>query len=67
MTALAAADLPRSRTDWTRPEVEALYALPFVELVFRAATVHREAFEPTEVQLSRLLSIKTGGCAADYG
>ena len=67
MTALAAADLPRTRTDWSRAEVEALYALPFVELVFRAASVHREAFEPTEVQLSRLLSIKTGGCAEDCG
>ena len=42
--------------------VEALFALPFAELQFRAQTVHREHFDPTEVQLSTLLSVKTGGC-----
>ena len=53
------------RQDWTRAEVRALFALPFPELMFRAATVHREHFEPSEVQISTLLSIKTGGCPED--
>ena len=55
------------RTDWTREEIAALFDLPFTELVFRAATVHRERFAADEVQLSTLLSIKTGGCAEDCG
>jgi biotin synthase len=46
-------------------EVEALFALPFTELLFQAQTVHRQHFNPTEVQLSTLLSIKTGGCPED--
>ena len=50
-----------------RAEIEALFALPFTELVFRAAAVHRANFDPVEVQLSRLLSIKTGGCAENCG
>lgn len=54
-------------TKWTREDVEALMALPFAELVFRAAEVHREHFNPSEVQASRLLSIKTGGCPEDCG
>src|ERR1700680_67600 len=53
------------RPDWTRVEVRALFALPFPELMFRAGLVHRENFEPTEVQISTLLSIKTGGCPED--
>lgn len=52
---------------WARADVEALMALPFAELVFRAAEVHREHFNPNEVQASRLLSIKTGGCPEDCG
>ncbi|NML19207.1 biotin synthase BioB, partial [Azohydromonas sp. G-1-1-14] len=44
-----------------------LYELPFMELMFRAQQVHREHFDPSEVQLSTLLSIKTGGCAEDCG
>ena len=63
MPAFAAASLPRH--DWTREEVRALFALPFPELMFRAALVHRENFEPSEVQISTLLSIKTGGCPED--
>jgi biotin synthase len=47
---------------WRVEEVEALFELPFNELLFRAQTVHREHFDPSEVQLSTLLSIKTGGC-----
>ena len=57
--------LPLPRHDWTREQVRALFALPFPELMFRAATVHRENFDPTEVQISTLLSIKTGGCPED--
>jgi biotin synthase len=53
------------RHDWTREEVGALFALPFPELIFRAQTVHRRHFDPTEVQISTLLSIKTGGCPED--
>jgi biotin synthase len=53
------------RHDWTRAEVRALFDLPFPELMFRAQSVHRENFDPTEVQISTLLSIKTGGCPED--
>ncbi len=53
------------RHDWTLDQVEALYNLPFNDLVFRAQSVHREHFDPNKVQLSTLLSIKTGGCPED--
>ncbi len=53
------------RNDWTRAEVEALFALPFPELMFEAARIHRLHFDPSEVQISTLLSIKTGGCPED--
>ena len=55
------------RHDWTLEEVEALFELPFTELLFRAATVHRRWFDPSEVQISQLLSVKTGGCAENCG
>jgi biotin synthase len=55
------------RHDWTRAEALALYELPFMDLLFRAQTAHRAAFDPNKVQMSRLLSIKTGGCAEDCG
>ena len=55
------------RHDWTRAEAQALYDLPFNDLLFRAATVQRRHFDPNKVQLARLLSIKTGGCAEDCG
>jgi len=61
------ADPAQPRHDWTRDEVEALFALPFTELVFQAAQVHRRWFDPTELQLSQLLSVKTGGCAENCG
>ncbi len=60
-------DLAIPRHDWTLEEVEALFEQPFMELVFRAAEVHRKTFDPSEIQLSRLLSIKTGGCAENCG
>ncbi|MBX3619288.1 MAG: biotin synthase BioB [Rhizobacter sp.] len=50
---------------WSVADIEALFDLPFAELMHRAQTVHREHFDPTEVQLSTLLSIKTGGCPED--
>jgi biotin synthase len=53
------------RHDWTRAEIRALFALPFPELIFRAQSIHRLHFDPTEVQISTLLSIKTGGCPED--
>jgi biotin synthase len=64
--AAASADMSGTvRHDWTREEVRALFALPFPELMFRAQGVHRCYFDPTEVQISTLLSIKTGGCPED--
>jgi len=53
------------RHDWSQAEVEALFALPFSDLIFRAQTVHRQNFDPNKVQMSTLLSIKTGGCPED--
>jgi biotin synthase len=53
------------RHDWTREEVGALLALPLPELIFRAQTAHRRFFDPCAVQISTLLSIKTGGCPED--
>ena len=62
---LAAARGAPLRHDWTRAEVRALFDLPFPELMFRAQSVHRDNFDPAAVQISTLLSIKTGGCAED--
>ncbi len=53
------------RHDWSRKELLALFDLPFPELLFRAASVHREHFDPAQVQVSTLLSVKTGGCPED--
>ncbi|HTW22495.1 MAG TPA: biotin synthase BioB [Candidatus Baltobacteraceae bacterium] len=53
------------RHDWTREEIRGIYELPFPELIFRAQTAHRAFHKPDEVQLCRLLSIKTGGCPED--
>jgi biotin synthase len=64
---MPAVDPATPRYDWTLAEIEALFDLPFTELVFRAASVHRRWFDPTEVQISQLLSIKTGGCPEDCG
>ena len=57
----------RPARPWTVEAVEALYALPFSDLIYRAQSVHRENFDPNAVQLSTLLSIKTGGCPEDCG
>ncbi|WP_297528636.1 biotin synthase BioB [Thiohalobacter sp.] len=53
------------RHDWQREEIEALFAEPFMDLMYRAQQVHREHFMPGEVQVSTLLSIKTGACPED--
>lgn len=53
------------RHDWTREDALTLFALPFADLVFRAQSVHRRHFDPNRVQVSTLLSVKTGGCPED--
>ena len=53
------------RHDWTREELQALFDLPFNDLIFQAHSVHRQAFDPNQVQVSTLLSIKTGACPED--
>ncbi|MBT1154065.1 biotin synthase BioB [Aminobacter anthyllidis] len=63
----AAEPLTGARPRWSRADAQAIYDLPFNDLIFQAQTVHRENFDPNRVQLSRLLSIKTGGCPEDCG
>lgn len=53
------------RNDWTLEEIKDIYNAPLLELVYRAATVHREFQESNEVQVCTLLSVKTGGCSED--
>lgn len=53
------------RTDWTRAEITAIYNTPVLDLMYRAATVHRQHHDPQEVQVCTLLSVKTGGCPED--
>ncbi len=53
------------RHDWTLAEVESLFAMPFVDLLFHAQRIHRQHHEPSTVQMSTLLSIKTGACPED--
>jgi biotin synthase len=55
------------RHDWRQDEIEALFGLPFMDLLYRAQGVHRSHFDPNQVQMSSLLSIKTGACAEDCG
>ena len=55
------------RHDWQRAEADALYALPFSDLIFQAQSVHRSNFDPNHIETASLLSIKTGGCAEDCG
>lgn len=58
---------PGLRHDWDRTEAEALYALPFADLMFQAQSIHRRNFDPNHVETASLLSIKTGGCPEDCG
>jgi len=53
------------RNNWTREEIKAIFDLPILELIYKAATVHREFNDPQEVQVCTLLSVKTGGCPED--
>jgi biotin synthase len=62
---MSAATKPTLRYDWTAEEVVKLFELPFNDLLFQAASVHRTHFNPNEVQVSTLLSIKTGACPED--
>jgi biotin synthase len=67
-SAASAARTPtRALPRWSVADVEALFALPFNDLVFRAQETHRAHHAPNEVQLSTLISIKTGGCPEDCG
>ena len=55
------------RHDWSSDETAAIYESPFMDMVFKAQTIHRTVFDPNKVQFSRLLNIKTGGCPEDCG
>lgn len=55
------------RHNWSIEQLRGLYDLPLLDLVYKAATIHRQNFDPQEVQVSSLLSIKTGGCSEDCG
>lgn len=59
--------MPTDRKQWSTEEILAIYNQPFMELVYQAATVHRENHDPSKVQISSLISIKTGGCPEDCG
>ncbi len=62
------AELERAtNSPWSVAQIETLFAMPFSDLVFKAQTVHRKHFDPNQVQVSTLLSIKTGGCSEDCG
>src|SRR5690554_5600481 len=54
-----------NRKQWQADEIADLFALPFNDLIFQAASIHRQHFDPNEVQISTLLSIKTGACPED--
>ena len=58
---------PGTPARWSVDAIEALFTLPFPELMYRAQTVHRENFDPTRVEFATLLSVKTGGCEEDCG
>ena len=55
------------RNDWSKTEISALFDLPFNDLLFQAQSIHRQHFDPNQVQVSTLLSIKTGACPEDCG
>ena len=56
-----------TRHDWTKEEIIAIYNKPLMELLYEAATIHREHHDPNVVQISTLISLKTGGCSEDCG
>ena len=63
----ATATSPSLRHDWSKQEITELFDQPFNDLIFQAQSIHRQNFEPNQVQVSTLLSIKTGGCPEDCG
>ncbi|NKB57260.1 MAG: biotin synthase BioB [Alphaproteobacteria bacterium] len=65
IAALDKGTAPGVRHDWKETEISALFDLPFNDLIFRAQMVHRQHFDPNQVQMSTLLSVKTGGCSED--
>lgn len=67
LSAIRRPETGAAETRWSVAAVAALFELPFMDLLYRAQQVHREHFDPNEVQLSTLLSIKTGGCSEDCG
>lgn len=60
-------NIPVIRHNWSSEEAAAIYGSPFMDLVFKAQSIHRMVFDPNKVQFSRLLNIKTGGCPEDCG
>jgi len=64
-TPAADAPPPATRHDWKKPEIQAIFETPLMELVFRAASVHRQHQDPRQIQLCTLMNIKTGGCTED--
>jgi biotin synthase len=67
MLAMPESNAAEQRHEWTRESVTALFDAPFADLLFRAQCVHREHFDPNRVQISQLVSIKTGGCPENCG
>jgi len=67
MSAASAVEPDLERHDWTVDEAESLLAQPFNDVLFAAQAVHRARFDPNSIQISTLLSIKTGGCPEDCG
>ena len=57
--------MEETKHNWTEQEITDIYNMPFMDLVYMAATVHRRFHDPSEVQISSLLSIKTGACSED--
>lgn len=60
-------DMFTPRSDWSREQIRALFDMPFMDLLYRAHSVHRHWFDPNQIQISTLLSIKTGSCPEDCG
>ncbi len=64
---VTAPPITKKTTQWSLADIEALFQLPFIDLVWQAQSVHRAHFDPNGIQLSTLLSVKTGGCPEDCG
>jgi len=64
---MSEANKPLLRHNWSKQEISALFELPFNDLLFQAQSIHRQNFDPNQVQVSTLLSIKTGACPEDCG